>query len=82
MSYTAEQIRTRLDGSRQWLERAILAIHHRNGFSEIDSDYLSYLAGWIESGKSLSGKHVRKARALMMKYARQLAEMANAQEDD
>ncbi|MCH8293114.1 hypothetical protein IH992_18650, partial [Candidatus Poribacteria bacterium] len=43
----------------------------------VDIDYLSYLARWIQSGKPLNGKHLRKARALMMKYAGQLAELAS-----
>ena len=53
---------------------------NHEGFSEIDADYLSYFARWIESGKQLNGKHLRKARALMMKYAGRLVELANTQE--
>ena len=64
--------------SRDWLQRGILAINNNEGFSEIDVDYLSYLARWIMNGKPLNGKHLRKARALMMKYAGQLKEFANA----
>ena len=78
MRYTAEQIRENLRQSRAWLERGILAIYTNGGFRETDSDYLSDVARWIESGKPLDGKHRRKARALMMKYAQQLAEIANA----
>ena len=48
----------------------------------IDTDYLSYLAQWIESGKPLNGKHLRKARALMMKYAGQLVKIANTQQQN
>ena len=66
--------------SREWLERGILAINNHDGFSDSDKDYLSYLAQWIQSGKPLNGKHLRKARALMMKYAGRLVEIANAQE--
>ena len=63
--------------SRDGLERGILAINNDEGFGEMDADYLSYLAQWIESGKPLNGKHLRKARALMMKYAGRLVEIAN-----
>ena len=77
--YNEAQIRENMRTSRDWLERGILAIHNNDGFGEIDADYLSYLARWIQSGKPLNGKHLRKARALMMKYAGQLAELANAQ---
>ncbi len=80
MPYTEAQIRENMRASRDWLERGILAINNNEGFSEIDADYLSYLARWIQSGKPLNGKHLRKARALMMKYAEQLVELANAQE--
>ena len=77
MRYTAEQIRENLRQSRAWLERGILVISSNGGFRETDSDYLSYVAGWIQAGKPLNGKHLRKTRALMMKYAAQLAEIAN-----
>ena len=65
--------------NRDWLERGLLAINNNESFSEIDADYLSYLARWIQSGKPLNGKHLRKARALMMKYAGRLIEIANTQ---
>ena len=38
---------------------------------------MSDVTRWIEAGKPLNGKHLRKARALMMKYATRLAEIAN-----
>ena len=78
MPYTEADIRENMRQSPDWLERSILAINNNDGFSEIDADYLSYLARWIQSGKPLNGKHLRKARALMMKYAGQLVELANA----
>ena len=80
MPYTKADIRENMRASRDWLQRGILAINNNDGFSEIDTDYLSYLAQWIQSGKQLNGKHLRKARALMMKYAGQLVEIANTQE--
>ena len=80
MPYTEAQVRENMRTSHDWLERGILAIHNNEGFSEIDADYLSYLARWIQSGKQLNGKHLRKARALMMKYAERLVEIANAQQ--
>jgi len=80
--YTEAQIRENMRQSRDWLERGILAINNNEGFSEIDADHLSYFARWIMSGKQLNGKHLRKARALMMKYAGQLVEIANVQESE
>ena len=80
MPYTTAQIRENLERNRTWLERGLLAIYNNGGFSETDADYLGYVVQWIQSGKQLNGKHLRKARALMMKYAVQLAEIANTQE--
>ncbi len=77
MPYTEPQIRENMRTSLDWLERGILAINNNDGFSDNDKDYLSYLAKWIQSGKPLNGKHLRKARALMMKYAGRLVELAN-----
>ena len=77
LPYTEAQVRENMRINRDWLERGILAINNNDGFSDIDKDYLSYLARWIQSGKPLNGKHLRKARALMMKYAGQLVEIAN-----
>ena len=78
LHYTESEIRSQLADSREWLERAILAIYKNGGFGELDRKYLTYAARWIQSGKQLNGKHLRKARGLMMKYAGRLAEMANA----
>ena len=79
MPYTEARIRENMRQSRDWLERGILAINNNNGFSDNDKDYLSYLAQWIQSDKQLNGKHLRKARALMMKYAGRLVEIANSE---
>ena len=65
MPYTAAQIRQNLGESRAWLERGILAIYQNEGFSEMDAEYLDYVARWIQSGKRLNGKHLRRARALI-----------------
>ena len=78
MPYTEADIRENMRTSRDWLQRGILAIANNDGFSDNDKDYLTYLAQWIQSGKPLNGKHLRKARALMMKYAGRLVELANA----
>jgi hypothetical protein len=82
MPYTKADIRENMRINHDWLERGILAISNNNGFSDNDKDYLSYLARWIQSGKPLNGKHLRKARALMMKYARQLVKIANTQQQN
>ena len=79
---TEAQVRENMRTGRDWLERGILAINNNDGFSDNDKDYLSYLARWIQSGKTLNGKHLRKARALMMKYAGQLKEIASSREEE
>ena len=79
MPYSATKIRQKLETTQAWLERGVLAIYNDGGSSETDTDYLSYVARWIQSGKKLNGKHLRRVRALMMKYAGQLAEITNAQ---
>jgi len=78
------------------LEKAVLAIYNRQtqdekntsdtrwtngiGFSGADAGIGSYYAKWIISGRSLSGNHLLKARKMMMKYRRQLVEIANHNE--
>lgn len=78
------------------VERGILAIYNRQtesekrsnatlqsngeGFAGPDASLGSYYARWIMSGRSLSGKHLDKARKMTIKYRRQLVEVANHQE--
>jgi len=67
------------------VERGVLAIYNRqatlkdNGveFSGPDAKLGSYYARWIISGRNLSGKHLNNARKMMVKYRRQLTEIAN-----
>jgi hypothetical protein len=88
-----DAIRQRLLESRHWVERAIVAIYNRQtadekgteqtrwqngvGFNGPDAHYMSYLARWILSGRHLSGKHLERGRKRVLKYAGQLAEIAN-----
>lgn len=76
------------------VEKAILAIYNRQteseqansttlhtngvGFAGPDARLGSYYARWIISGRSLSGKHLDKARQMAIKYRRQLTEIANS----
>ena len=94
--WTADEIRPRLQSSQVWLERAIVAVykmqtkeeqraestlvHNGVGFNGCDARTLSYYAKWILSGKTLSGKHLHKARRMMLKYSEQLAMIANLNE--
>lgn len=75
------------------VDKAVLAIYNRQtesekatqhtqdlngmGFNGYDARTGSYYAKWILSGRNLSGKHLANARKMMIKYRRQLVEIAN-----
>lgn len=48
------------------------------GFNSSDARLGTYYAGWVGGGKSLSGKHLERARRMAIKYRKQLLEVANA----
>lgn len=78
------------------VEKAILAIHSRQtddeqnsrttlhsngiGFKANHAKKGAYYAGWIQSGRSLSGWHLTNARNIVLQYSRQLHEIAMAKE--
>jgi hypothetical protein len=92
--WTKAEILDKIENNQQWLERAILAIYARQtadeqnlaetryfnqvGFSAADARYFTYVAGWLKSGRSLSGHYVEKSRKRIKKYWRQLVEIANS----
>lgn len=96
--WTKEEVRENLMSNQEWLERGILAIfrqqtadeqsgeytrwYNRHGFSSADASYLTYTANWLLSGKHLTGYHVEKARRRLLKYAGQLAKIANGTLED
>jgi len=45
--------------------------------SAFDAPIGSYYAKWIKSGKHLNGRHLIKARKLILKYIGQLTKIAN-----
>jgi hypothetical protein len=47
-------------------------VHNKVGFSGANARRGSYYAKWVLSGKSLTGDHLAKARALAIKYRVQL----------
>ncbi len=91
--WTPEDIRALLIKSDRAVERGIVAIYNRQtedekeieettvhngiGFSGAHANSGSYFARWILSGRNLSGKHLDKARNLIVKYRKQLANIAN-----
>ena len=52
--------------------------HNSVGFNSIDAKRGQYYAGYISSAGRLTGRHLDIARKMMMKYHRQLCEIANA----
>lgn len=92
--YTEVEIVNLVLSNNRAVDRAMVAIYNRQtesekvtdstreqngvGFSGPDASIGSYYARWVLSGKSLSGKHLDKARKLAVKYRRQLVEIANS----
>lgn len=63
-------------------ERAVSDTKHTNkiGFSAAHARRGSYYGRWCSSGRTLSGRHLVKARELVLHYTQQLADEANARE--
>ncbi len=53
-------------------------VHNNIGFNGADAKYLSFCATYaINTKRSLNGKHLDKARTKIIKYRKQLLEIAN-----
>lgn len=77
------------------VDRAVMAIYNRQtenekmdgdtkvlngiGFNGADAKMGTYYARWVMSGRNLSGHHLERARAMMIKYRKQLTNIANNQ---
>jgi len=91
--YTKEKIKELIVTSDKAVERGLVAIFNLQtfderkseetrekngvGFSAFDAPIGSYYAKWIKSGKHLNGRHLIKARKLILKYIGQLTKIAN-----
>ena len=91
--WTAEEIKELLLNNDRAVARGVLAIYARQtsseradgvtkvlngvGFNGADSRYLSYCANWLRTHSALTGRHLSKARRMMLKYSGQLASIAN-----
>lgn len=50
------------------------------GFNAYDARYLTWCAEWVmNTRRYMNAKHTEKARRMVMKYTRQLVDIANAQ---
>lgn len=91
--YTVEHIRNCIMTNQTWTEHALVALyrhqtddeqrvgetreHNNVGFNGVDAPFLSSLASWILSGRSLTPRQCAAARRKLGKYARQLTLIAN-----
>ena len=93
--WTREDIVALLNTSDRAVERGVVAIWQRQtadeqstdttrhsngvGFSGWSAHSGSYYAKWVESGRRLTGKHLDKARKIVLHHAAQLTRIANGE---
>ena len=60
-------------------EQVTQNVKHNNGrgFSHWSARSGTYYAGWVRSGRRLTGKHLDKARRIALHHAGQLTDFAN-----
>lgn len=94
--YTRAQINEIISANPKAVERGIVRLwklqtadeqaigdtthHNSRGFSSYAARTGSYYAKWVLSGRSLTGKHLQKARKIVLKHSRQLTDIANGKE--
>lgn len=94
-TYTVAHIAALLQKNDKAVERGILAIYAKQtsdeksegttkynnnvGFCGWSTKSGSYYARWLLSGKSLSGKHLDKARKICLHHVGQITKIANKQ---
>ena len=93
MTYKKEFIKDKIANDDKWLVRGLLAIYAGQtedekvseatledngiGFNGVDAEILTRFAEWYEEKGWLSGKQLALTRKKMLKYAGQLAKIAN-----
>lgn len=91
--WTKEEIRERIQKEDKWLYRGLVVIYERQtyeeqtyeatiksngvGFTGADARIMTYLAKWVIAKKVLNDKWKEVARQKLLKYAGQLAKIAN-----
>ena len=91
--WTREKIVELLNANPKAVERGIVRLYERQtedeqsagrtshsngrGFNATDARPGTYMAKWIQSGKRLDGRWLDRAREMTVRYAGQLAEIAN-----
>ena len=91
--WTRDEIETMVRNQDAAVERAMVAIwerqtadeketqgtrhHNGRGFAAWSARSGTYYAGWVRSGRRLTGKHLAKARKIALYHAGQLTDFAN-----
>ena len=94
-TWTRTEIEALINTNDRAVERAMVAIwerqtadeqetqdtrHHNGiGFSGWTAKSGTYFARWVQSGRTLSGKHLVKARKIALHHAGQLTRIANGE---
>ena len=94
-TWTRTEIEALINTNDRAVERAMVAIwerqtrdeqatettcdHNGIGFSGWTAKSGTYFANWVRSGRSLSGKHLAKARKIALHHAGQLTRIANGE---
>lgn len=94
--YTKDMIKAKIQSDDQWLIRGLTAVYARQtadeqassqtsehngiGFNGVDAYLLSSFAQQAMAGRRMSSKQIMIARKKMVKYAGQLARIANENE--
>jgi hypothetical protein len=96
LKWNRENVREKLMTDDRWLYRGLMTIYSRQtadeqqsgytvedngiGFNGVDADFLTQMARSYEQYGRLTPKMLEVTRKLMLKYAGQLARVANANE--
>jgi hypothetical protein len=94
-TWTRIEIEALINTNDRAVERAMVAIwerqtrdeqvteatrHHNGiGFSGWTAKSGTYFANWVRSGRSLTGRHLAKARKIALHHAGQLTRIANGE---
>ena len=94
-TWTRNEIETLINTNDRAVERAMVAIwerqtrdeqvteatrHHNGiGFSGWTAKSGTYFANWVRCGRSLTGRHLAKARKIALHHAGQLTRIANGE---
>jgi glutathione S-transferase len=96
MTETVKQFKAKLSSDPRWVQRALVVLLERQtldeqrakdtkylnhqGFTAADAALLTSFAQQVNAGRNLSEKQLKWAYSKMPKYAKQLAEIAQAKQ--